>query len=305
MIPRRPTRVLLTGWFSFLHGEATAGDVLAAEAMGTALAAAGVEHRAAWSPGFRPDRPGLDDCDPRDFSHLLFVCGPLHSRPPAPILDLHRRYADLRRIAAGVSVQDPADPAVLGFHRVLARDGQGRPGRDLAGYAAPVEPPGPPVLGVILTRGQQEYGGRRRHEAVIAGVEDWLGGVDAARLQLETRLDRADWRLMRTPAQLHSVLARLDAVVTNRLHGLVLALRAGVPAIAVDPVAGGAKVSAQAEALNWPAVLAADEVGGGVLDSWLRWCLGPEGRAAALRAGLPGAPSGSGLIAAVLDELRR
>lgn len=38
------------------------------------------------------------------------------------------------------------------------------------------------------------------------------------------------------------------------MHGLALALKAGVPALGVDPVAGGGKVSRQAEALGWPAV---------------------------------------------------
>lgn len=33
------------------------------------------------------------------------------------------------------------------------------------------------------------------------------------------------------------MLRRLDVVVTTRLHGLVLALKNGVPALAVDPVA--------------------------------------------------------------------
>jgi polysaccharide pyruvyl transferase WcaK-like protein len=44
------------------------------------------------------------------------------------------------------------------------------------------------------------------------------------------------------------VISRLDLVITMRMHGLVLALKHGVPALAVDPVAGGAKVTAQAQA---------------------------------------------------------
>jgi Polysaccharide pyruvyl transferase len=38
------------------------------------------------------------------------------------------------------------------------------------------------------------------------------------------------------------IVGRLDFVVTMRLHGLVLALKHGVPALAVDPVADGAAV---------------------------------------------------------------
>jgi polysaccharide pyruvyl transferase WcaK-like protein len=51
------------------------------------------------------------------------------------------------------------------------------------------------------------------------------------------------------------VIARADVVVTTRLHGLVLALKQGVPVLAVDPVAGGARVATQAAAWGWPVLL--------------------------------------------------
>jgi hypothetical protein len=41
------------------------------------------------------------------------------------------------------------------------------------------------------------------------------------------------------PGQADAALASCDAVVSTRMHGLVLALRAGVPAVGVDPVPGG------------------------------------------------------------------
>ncbi len=74
-----------------------------------------------------------------------------------------------------------------------------------------------------------------------AGLATWLGGLDAATLELETRLDPRDWRLPARAEHVAAVVARLDVVVSTRLHGLVLALRAGVPCVAVDPVGGGAR----------------------------------------------------------------
>lgn len=50
---------------------------------------------------------------------------------------------------------------------------------------------------------------------------------------------------------------RMDAVVTTRLHGMVFALK-NVPALAVDPIRGGAKILRQAEAIGWPVVFVAD-----------------------------------------------
>ncbi|GAA2424252.1 polysaccharide pyruvyl transferase family protein [Streptomyces macrosporus] len=278
MTARKTRRALLTGWFTFLHGEVTAGDELALRRVQEVLDRSGIPYDTAWSPGFRPDALSLEDAHPERYSHLVFVCGPLHGPRVAA---LHERYARCVRIAVGVSVIDPDDPAVRGFHRVLPRDAPGvRPYPDLA--AAAPRQPATPVAGVVLTRGQGEYGRRRRHAEVAERVTGWLAERDCARVELDTRLARDDWRLCRTSAQFQSVLARLDVVVTDRLHGLVLALCAGVPALAVDPVAGGAKVTAQARAYRWPALVPVERLTPGELDRWWRWCL-VSGRAAARR----------------------
>ncbi|MFD7701293.1 polysaccharide pyruvyl transferase family protein [Streptomyces caelestis] len=271
-----PRRVLLTGWFSFRDGEATAGDVLALRRVEEVLRGAGMAYDVVWSPGFRPEALHFDDVRPGDHSHLVFVCGPLHG---PQVEELHRRFAHCVRIAVGTSVIDPDGAAVTGFHRVLARDAPGsEPSEDLAARAPAV--PARPVVGVILTHGQQEYAGQRRHGQVAELVTRWLAGKDCARLELETRLDTRDWHLSATPAQVQSVLARLDLVVTDRLHGLVLALRVGTPVLAIDPVAGGAKVTAQARACGWPALLAAERLDARRLERWWDWCL-TSGRVAA------------------------
>lgn len=274
-------RVLVTGWPSFLHGEATAGDVLAMEAVRRALAAAGVGCDLAWSPVFRPGGLDLGRADPARYTHLVFACGPLRGRQ---VEELHRRYARCTRVAVGVSVVDPADPAVTGFDAVLARDAPAEaPRHDLAAVP-PV--PSVPVAGVVLAPGQAEYGARRLHGRVERELTGWLAARGCARLPLDTRLDPRDWRLFTTAAELESALRRLDLVVTTRLHGLVLALKNGVPALAVDPVAGGAKVTAQARAWSWPAVVTVPEPRAGrdgplldpaELDRWWDWCLAAGG----------------------------
>ncbi|MEU7261155.1 polysaccharide pyruvyl transferase family protein [Streptomyces rimosus] len=306
--PPPTRRTLLTGWFSFLHGEVTAGDMLAAEAVQSALHGAGIAYDTAWSPVFRPDALHLDDADPAAFTDVVFACGPVHSWPtpdggPSPLLALHDRFAGCRRVAVGVSVPDPDDPAVTRFDEVLARDLAGRrAGAQDLSLRAPA-PGDVPLVGVVLTGGQHEYGARRRHEEVTERLTDWLGTVDAARVPLDTRLDSRDWRLPATPDHLHAVLARLDVVVTTRLHGMVLALRAGTPALAVDPVEGGAKVSAQAAALGWPAVLRCEQAGKRELDRLFAWCLSPQGRAQTGPHTLP--PDGDGLLGGLLRWLAR
>lgn len=304
--------VLVVGWSSVLHGEATAGDVLAMRTVERALRAAGVRHDTAWSAVMCP--PGglaLDGADPRRYSHLVFVCGPATGEA---VLELHERFAHCTRIAVGVSVLDPADPAVAGFHQVIARDRPQSPPRpDLATVAPMVSADRlPPVLGIFLTGGQREYGSRRRHETVIETLRPWLGGLPAALLDLDTRLDPRDWRQPSTPEQLQAVLGRVDSVVTMRMHGLVLSLKSGVPVVALDPVDGGGKVTAQAQALDWPAVLDAGDITPGSLDRALEWCLSGNGRAAARQAAARLAWSEAdalaedtvtGLVSGQLDEL--
>jgi len=146
-------------------------------------------------------------------------------------------------------------------------------------------------------------GRRPPHAEVTEVLGGWLAGLDEARLDLDTRLDPRDWRSPATAGQVLAVVARLDVVVTTRLHGLVLALRSGVPAVAVDPVAGGGKVGAQARAWGWPAVVSAEQVlqdGPPALAAAYAWCRSATGRAAAQRAAAGAAHAGDDQLAAVL-----
>ncbi|HWG64057.1 MAG TPA: polysaccharide pyruvyl transferase family protein [Streptosporangiaceae bacterium] len=298
--PQAGTHVLVTGWPSFLHGEATAGDVLSMEAVRAALVSAGIGCELAWSPVFRPDGPALDDADPSRFSHLVFTCGPLHG---VQIEQLHLRYGSCTRIAVGVSVIDPGDPAVTGFHIVIPRDAAHlAPRRDLAALS-PVRQV--PVAGVVLAGAQPEYGRAGWHAKVTGDLVAWLGGLNCGRVPLDTRLDARDWQHHATPGQLESIIGRLDVVVTTRLHGLVLALKNGVPALAVDPVAGGAKVAAQARAWGWPALTAPVPLDPRQLDALWEWSLSADAlaRAASVRSGRQSPTLSESLLTALRGEL--
>jgi hypothetical protein len=175
-------------------------------------------------------------------------------------------------------VLDPSDPAAAGFDRVIPRDAPDHtPQVDLSAEPA-AKTAAVPVIGVAIASGQGEYGVNRKHERVNECMAAWLREADLCAVPLDTRLDRNDWTLAREPAQFISLLRRVDAVVTTRLHGLAVALANGVPALAVDPVAGGGKVSAQAAAWHWPIVLTEDRCAPHELDAALAHCLSPAGR---------------------------
>jgi hypothetical protein len=60
------------------------------------------------------------------------------------------------------------------------------------------------------------------------------------------------------------------------VHGLVLAIKNGVPALAIEPVSGESKLTRQAEVHAWPAVKPADRLDQGDLRATLDFCLGEE-----------------------------
>lgn len=281
-------RFLVAGWFSFLHGEATAGDLDALATVRRWLGGAGVAHDVAWSPAF--GGPEADDVDPAGYAGLVFVCGPLAGEP---VVRVARRFAGRRRVAVGVSVVDRATAGL--FDVVLARDGLGAGWPDLAldGGTAPETPPAAPpsrrrgdrwpVAALVTVGDQPEYGNRGRHAAVARALRSHLDRAEVAVLEVDTRVDPGAPR-KRSSAQVHGLLAVADVVVTTRLHGLVLGLRSGTPALAVDPVDGGAKVCHQAATLGWPAAMAPADCTDDALEHWLRYCLGPAASAAVTEA---------------------
>jgi hypothetical protein len=70
-------------------------------------------------------------------------------------------------------------------------------------------------------------------------------------IDIDTRLD-SNLVGMRTPAEVESAIARVDVMLTTRLHGMVMALKHGVPVIAIDPEPDGGKIIRQARCIGWP-----------------------------------------------------
>lgn len=58
-----------------------------------------------------------------------------------------------------------------------------------------------------------------------------------------------------------------------------------MPALAIDPVAGGAKVLKQARTVGWDAVVTADALKADLLEEKLAYCLSEPARRTAVRCG--------------------
>ena len=257
-------RALVAGWFSFPGSGATAGDRMAAEVACEWLRAAGVAHDLALSP---PVRGGIDwrAVAPEAYSHLVLVGGPFPNSDPA-VTDFLDRFAHCDRV-------EPDAPVT---RRSPERDG------DPPDLSLLWDQPRVPVVGLCLVHPQKEYGRRGRHTEAGEAVGRLLAGTEAAVVDIDTRLDHNRTGL-RTAGEVEALLARVDVVVTTRLHGTVLALKNGVPAVVIDPVAGGAKVMRQAGVLNWPVVFTPEELDEARLREAFAFCRTAEARALARR----------------------
>lgn len=263
-------KVLVVGWFSYEGYGATAGDLMARDVVLAWLREVGRTADVATAPPFDG---GLrwHEIRPADYDDLVFVCGPFGSGPP--IAELLATFAHCRLHGVDVSMLEPL-AAWNPFDTLLERDSDRTARPDLSFLAAE---PRVPVVGVILAHRQEEYGERALHEYADAAIARLLGSCEAARVPIDTRLDHPE-RSSRTPAEVESLIARMDVVVTTRLHGMALALKNGVPALAVDPVRGGAKVRCQARAVGWPGLVAAEDADDEAMARAFAFCLSDVAR---------------------------
>ncbi len=218
------------------------------------------------------------DLDPSTYSHVIVVCGPFW-----PELLVRRGinlewFAHCTRIGVNLTMLEPTE-TWNPFHLLLERDSDRfvRPDVTFLQHSSVV-----PVVGLCTIDRQREYGGSQRHSAAVGLMRQLVDARRLAAVEIDTR-----WPAYRnsgglgSSAQVTAVLERMDAVLTNRLHGMVYALKSGVPVLAIDPVEAGGKLTAQAGVLGWPAVSTVAAATPGWLESSLDWCLSEEGRKAA------------------------
>ncbi|OMQ14354.1 hypothetical protein A7K94_0217260, partial [Modestobacter sp. VKM Ac-2676] len=160
-------RVLVAGWFSFDEVIATIGDELGADVVTGWLRELEVDHDVAWAP-YLQRGPDWRELDPADYTHLVFVSGPLSDTPL--LRELTSAFAAAERWAVNVSVVSDAGRAL--FDQVWERDAPGIARPDLAIAAAT---PDVPVIAVAFAPPQEEYGDRSRAGEVRAAIEGWLG----------------------------------------------------------------------------------------------------------------------------------
>jgi hypothetical protein len=206
---------------------------------------------------------------------VVFVCGPFGNG--WPITELLERFAGTRLVGINVSMLEPLD-VWNPFDMLIERDSS-RTSRPDISFLSDMRKV--PLAGVVLVHQQTEYPGAM-HQDANAAIERLLATREIVRVPIDTRLDTNSTGL-RTPAEVESLIAAMDVVVTTRLHGTALAIKNGVPPVVIDPIAGGRKVLSQARTIGWKVAFAADELDDHTLRQALDYCLSDEGRAEVLR----------------------
>ena len=266
-------KVLLAGWFSFEQMGATTGDLICRDLVARWLTQSNVQFDVALA---KPFDGGVhwEDLAPSEYSHVVFVCGPFGNGPPVDrMLD---RFSACTWLGLNLSMLQNLDE-FNPFLRLWERDSNRDARPDLVFLAPPVEKP---LIGVVLVHPQGEYPLRARHDRANKAIECLLDRKRCPIIRIDTRLDENSTG-QRTADEVELLIARTDLVVTTRLHGTVLALKNGVPVLAVDPIAGGAKIARQASTIGWPYCFTTERIDDRTLDAAFAACLEPAARALA------------------------
>jgi hypothetical protein len=259
-------RALVAGWFSFEQGHATAGDLITRDLVCDWLASAGFPYEIAVVPPFSG---GVDwrVIDPKAFTHVVFVCGPFERNQYEK--EFLSRFNGCRLIGMNLSMKLPLDEWNP-FDFLIERDSSTDAHPDISFLSRRHHVP---IVGVCLV---EHYDGALVEEANRA-IQRLIQSNEVAVVPIDTRLD-TNLTGLRSPSEIECLLARMDVVVTTRLHGTVLSLKNGVPVIAIDPEIGGWKIRRQAELIGWPIIFDVDNITEEDLQKALDFCLTDEAR---------------------------
>lgn len=268
-------KTLVAGWFSFDKGHATAGDLMVCELACEWLERAGCEYDLALAPPFYSDGSvNWRSVNPKDYEQVMFVCGPFQNYPLE--LEFLAYFQGCRIVGLDLTLPVPLEEWNP-FDLVFERDSSQAANPDLAFLC---RQPRVPVVGVCLVEPYVDG----MDSVANAVIHKFVNSRQMAVALIDTRLDANSTGLL-TPLEVEALIARMDVVVTTRLHGTVLALKNGIPAIAIDPEAGGAKIRRQAQTIGWDVVFDVDSVSDTDLQKAFDYCLSVEARQKAKECG--------------------
>lgn len=268
-------RILIAGWFSFDKMGVTAGDILACNVLSNWLQREGILFDTAYADPF-VGGVKWERADPSLYSHVCFVCGPFGNG--WPVSEFLAHFAGVKIIGLNLTLLQSLDEWNP-FHICYERDSISTQRPDITFGSLRTKSP---VVGIILAHKQKEYGSRSKQPLVDKAISDFISRQSMAPVFIDTCLENNRGGL-KTAEDVESVIAKMDLCITTRLHGLVLSIKNGVPAIAIDPIEGGAKVSSQVRAISWPVLLSTQDLAAGKLEEAFAYCRTEEAKSEAVK----------------------
>lgn len=266
-------KLLLLGYFS------TVGDIEVLEVLKSWLNQRNLDYDiAAYSSKVNDAIEGSKDIlnlNATEYTHLVIICGPFWKDFFINNQINLNQFSHCITIGFNLSLIESLD-VYNPFDYLIARDYVGFHQPDISFL---LDVPKTPVFGVCLAPEQKEYNEKQKHNVANKYIHNLIANNDLSAIKIDTQ-----WPISRnstwinSPTAFESVCSRVDVMLTTRLHGLVLALKQGVPVIAIDAISGGGKVTSQGNAIGWPFVFSVDELNGELLTTAIQKCLSLEYR---------------------------
>jgi len=245
-------RILVAGWFSFPDRHATFGDVQAMQVVTQWLTEEGFDYDIVENTPTGTKSVSLENINLEKYKTLIFICGPWFNSFDMFGKDFAKHFSSCFKIGINLSVTDEKH----GFDLLLPRDFFTTKNPDLV-FAAKSD--NVPVVGLFLVHSQEQYGNKQRHDQVKKAVLKYIETEGHALIELDTLIENNPTGISNA-SQLQSLIRKCDYIISSRLHGTVYSLKNNVPVLAIDCVKGGAKVTAQANAVKWPAIINGDGI---------------------------------------------
>src|SRR5688500_9546991 len=183
----------------------TAGDLMVRDVVCDWLDEAGYISDVAVVRPFTHER-GINwrSAAPGDYDCVVFVCGPLGNGPP--VVEFFEHFRDRPKIGLDLTMLQKLSEWNP-FDLLIERDSDRAANPDLA-FAS--QTPKVPVVGVILAHPQKEYKGAGMHAAANAAFHRLTSKRSCAVVYIDTCLDPWNQFGLRTPAEIESLIAKMD-----------------------------------------------------------------------------------------------
>lgn len=268
--PAKGQLALVAGYFSFRDGYATFGDTEALRVVLDWLSEIGISYDIACDPVNGHVGLNINELDPTPYDIFIYVCGPW-KMDNNNLLD---KYSHCLKVGVNLSIEDMTSNK---FDLLYPRDTPDINNPDIV-FSSKVDRL--PLIGICLVHAQYEYGDKQRHDKVINTVKEYLEVNRVASVNIDTLYLNNNSGISNA-VSFENVVSRFDVVISSRLHGMVFSLKNGVPVVAIDSVFGGAKVTKQANALNWPIILNGGDITVEAIEEAVNQCLSSDIKALA------------------------